>query len=47
MNTLRRTEQFMQWYARLKDVAVRARIAARLKYAQQGNFGDHKSVGAA
>ncbi|WP_299394160.1 type II toxin-antitoxin system RelE/ParE family toxin [uncultured Desulfovibrio sp.] len=45
MNTLRRTEQFMHWYARLKDNVVKARIAARLKYALLGNFGDHKSVG--
>lgn len=45
MNTLRRTEQFMLWYSRLKDVAAKIRIAARLKYATQGNFGDHKGVG--
>lgn len=45
MNTLRRTEQFILWYARLKDDAVKARIAARLKYAMRGNFGDCKSVG--
>lgn len=45
MNTLRRTEQFIRWYATLKDSTVKARVAARLKYATMGNFGDHKSVG--
>lgn len=45
MNTLRRTDQFMLWYAKLKDIAAKVRIAARLKYATQGNFGDYKSVG--
>ena len=45
MNTLRRTEQFLLWYSELKDIAAKARIAARLKYATQGNFGDHKGVG--
>ncbi|MDE7065628.1 MAG: type II toxin-antitoxin system RelE/ParE family toxin [Desulfovibrionaceae bacterium] len=45
MNILRRTEQFMLWYSELKDIAAKSRIAARLKHATQGNFGDHKSVG--
>lgn len=45
MNTLRRTENFIRWYSRLKDVVAKARIAARLKYASLGNFGDCKSVG--
>jgi len=45
MNTIRRTEEFMTWISKLKDVAGKARIAARLKMAAAGNFGDHKSVG--
>jgi putative addiction module killer protein len=45
MNTLRRTEEFMAWITKLKDVAGKARIAARLKLAAAGSFGDHKSVG--
>lgn len=45
MNTLRRTDCFIRWYSRLKDIAAKARIAARLKYAALGNFGDCKSVG--
>ena len=45
MNTIRRTEEFMAWISKLKDVAGKARIAARLKMASAGNFGDHKSVG--
>lgn len=45
MNTLRRTDNFIHWYSRLKDVGAKARIAARLKYATLGNFGDCKSVG--
>ena len=45
MNTLRRTDQFMDWYFQLKDTAIKSRIAARLKQAAMGNFGDHKGVG--
>ena len=45
MNTLRRTEQFILWFSDLKDNVAKARIAARLKYAERGNFGDHKNVG--
>ena len=45
MNTLRRTDQFMGWYFQLKDTAIKSRIAARLKQAAMGNFGDHKGVG--
>ena len=45
MNIIRRTEEFMAWISKLKDVAGKARIAARLKMAAAGNFGDHKSVG--
>lgn len=45
MNTIRRTEEFIAWISKLKDVAGKARIAARLKMAAAGNFGDHKSVG--
>ena len=45
MNTIRRTEEFMAWISKLKDVAGKARIAARLKMAAAGSFGDHKSVG--
>ena len=45
MNTLRRTEEFMAWISKLKDANGKARIAARLKMASTGNFGDHKSVG--
>ncbi len=45
MNTLRRTEQFMDWYFQLKDTALKSRIAAKLKQATMGNFGDHRGVG--
>lgn len=45
MNTIRRTEEFMAWISKLKDVAGKARITARLKMASAGNFGDYKSVG--
>ena len=45
MNTLRRTEEFIAWITKLKDIAGKARIAARLKLAAAGSFGDHKSVG--
>lgn len=45
MNTLRRTDEFMRWFSKLKDNPGKARIAARLKLATMGNFGDHKGVG--
>lgn len=45
MNILNQTADFAQWIAKLKDPLGKARIAARLNSARNGNFGDHKGVG--
>ena len=42
--TLRQTDAFANWFSRLRDRTVRARILARLARAENGNFGDVKTV---
>lgn len=39
---MNKTDQFLQWYNKLKDPIGKAGIAMRLARAEQGNFGDHK-----
>ncbi len=34
-----------EWLESLKDKMVRARILARIRRAEMGNFGDHKNLG--
>lgn len=38
-------EPFKKWLEGLRDTAAQARIAVRIARAEDGNFGDHKSVG--
>lgn len=38
-------EPFKEWLEGLRDTAAQARIAVRIARAEDGNFGDHKSVG--
>lgn len=45
MNTLIRTDEFADWFARLRDAKAMARILARLDSAALGNFGDCEPVG--
>ena len=45
MLEVRRTDAFIEWLARLRDVQARARIAKRIDRIAQGNLGDAKSVG--
>jgi putative addiction module killer protein len=45
MLAFRRTARFDAWLRRLADQKAKARIAARLISAEQGNFGDTKPVG--
>ena len=45
MLAFRRTARFDAWLRRLADQKAKARIAARLISAEQGNFGDCKPVG--
>lgn len=42
---IRRTDSFIDWFRRLKNVEARARIAKRLARLEDGNFGDHAGVG--
>ena len=46
MKTVKQTENYIKWYAKLKDVVAKARIAIRIRRLQLGNSGDAKSVGA-
>ena len=43
--TIERTDIFNDWLDALKDDRARAKIITRLTRAQNGNLGDHKSVG--
>jgi putative addiction module killer protein len=45
VNTLLRSDEFDAWLAALKDAVGRARILARLRAAEAGNFGDCQPVG--
>ena len=36
---------FGEWLDRLKDITARAAILKRIDRAEEGNFGDHRSVG--
>jgi putative addiction module killer protein len=40
------TDEFKTWLRRLKDDNALARILARIRRMEQGNFGDTRSVGA-
>ena len=46
MPEVRQTQQFRTWLRRLKDSNTVARIVARIRRMEQGNFGDTRSVGA-
>lgn len=45
MNTIYTTEVFDDWFESLRDRQAARRIQARIDRAEDGNFGDHKSVG--
>ena len=45
MKSLQTTDVFDHWYDGLRDRQGRARIAARLRRDELGNFGDAKPVG--
>ena len=45
MKTIYTTEVFDEWFESLKDKQTSRRIQARIDRAEEGNFGDHKSVG--
>lgn len=45
MNTFLRTEEFDSWLTVLRDPIAKARILARIRSAEAGNFGDCSPVG--
>ena len=45
MNTFLRTAEFDAWLKSLRDSVGKARIIARIRSAQEGNFGDCEPVG--
>jgi putative addiction module killer protein len=44
MNTILTTDVFDLWFEQLRDNQAKARIKARLRRAEDGNFGDVKPV---
>ena len=45
MNTFLRTPEFDDWLTKLRDQIAKARIIARIRSAEAGNFGDCEPVG--
>lgn len=45
MFVLKRSSLFSEWLLHLKDLEAKARIIARLRQAERGNFGDCSSLG--
>ena len=45
MIEIRQTEEYFQWFERLRDRQARARIDARIRRLSLGNLGDVKPVG--
>ncbi len=46
MYTIKRTAEFDEWFASVRDGVTRRRLVARLRKAQLGNLGDIKQLGA-
>lgn len=40
-----KSDRFIRWFARLRDRRVQAQILVRIDRVEEGNFGDHRSVG--
>ena len=45
MNIIFKSDIFDEWLTKLKDRSAQANIILRIERAENGNFGDHKSVG--
>ena len=45
MYTIYTTKIFDGWFSRLNDKQTKTRIQARIDRVEEGNFGDHKSIG--
>jgi putative addiction module killer protein len=42
MNTINQTYEFSEWLSGLNDLKARAKIVARIRRAELGNFGEYK-----
>ncbi len=40
-----KSDRFLRWFSRLRDRRVQAQILVRIDRIEEGNFGDHRSVG--
>ena len=40
-----KSDRFLRWLTRLRDKRAQAQILIRIDRAEEGNFGDHRSVG--
>ena len=40
-----KSDRFLRWFTRLRDKRVQAQILVRIDRVEEGNFGDHRSVG--
>ena len=40
-----KSDRFIRWLARLRDKRTQAQILVRIDRVEEGNFGDHRSVG--
>lgn len=45
MNTITKTDEFDAWLSDLSDLVAKAKILARIRRAELGNFGDSEPVG--
>ncbi|MDE0228100.1 MAG: type II toxin-antitoxin system RelE/ParE family toxin [Spirochaetaceae bacterium] len=43
--TVTKSATFLRWMNQLRDKRAKARIAIRIDRVEEGNFGDHRSVG--
>ncbi|MDE0022996.1 MAG: type II toxin-antitoxin system RelE/ParE family toxin [Spirochaetaceae bacterium] len=43
--TVTKSTTFLRWLNQLRDKRAKARIAIRIDRVEEGNFGDHRSVG--
>ena len=40
-----KSDRFIRWFSRLRDKRAQAQILVRIDRVEEGNFGDHRSVG--
>ena len=43
--TIRETEMYSKWFARLRDTVAKARILVRLRRMSLGSFGEYRELG--